>query len=1786
MDRRARMNREKKAKQKAAMAKVAQQQAHQKAIEDKHNAKKAELEKNAGKHVGLVESDSEDDDDESSSSEEEAVEETAAEEEGEAEAEEGDEQGGVKLPAIDKKLEAKKALLAFQKLANPGKKKTAKQLAKEEAERKKQRLKKEREEREKLDPKDAAYQAFSMIDADGSGRVTVRELARYISGQLIDTFDCRFPVADTGMTFANDKDGNIIVKDMESGSPADVHPDMDPGLRVLLLNGQSFGQTKNGRNIKDLKKFLKTITEGADIVFTFKEPAFVCGEYSCYIELQVEGSDEIHTLQMEDRAYPDASEFIELVNKQLQEVEELKFIYCYFLADEERVVLRSTDELKKFRFMGETGPNSNASCHSIMGFGVSDTALTDEAVGLPKSMDLKMGLSIEDTKTIAQELMDLYDKNDNNLFEFDEFCDLYNVYLLSDEHEDKLRKYARHKFRTPEQIEAERYARRYKRMMDKRNRKLLESRAKNKMIEAQQKEKRRHMYYRDEDGNFRKHTAQMLDQIEASEHHKEMEKNSWMGIFKTTKKPQKKKPDGSTRKLVGMTAAKLLRKAGLRKEPELAAIDASKGRNKAIDVVQARLQKEERDPQKVLRRKQMEYRKKKALKKIQRERDAAREAERMEKAEDEKIRHQMAENGMEELMGGEKVTGADVAHPAWLGFIPLRRREKMDPASRSPVHFNMRAMRPDKEPPPHIIHDYVHKLVHGPERFRAHDKDETGKRYHQLKEELAAAEDSLHKAEASGDHRAIELETKAVEELNQATHEAHDQHKRALPPKLPERPVIDESSDERLDNFGAGAQVHKRRVWASLDKPGKLKPGKLIKIRVKDADPEVPTELKLCRVVEATDDSVTAVLTFLDKSDLEGTGGVGSLEDSDIEITAPLSDVVGELDQNVWIKQNWDWMADWDLKPAWMEEERLTVSEVAAKAYRKRRDEIPAPGADPDDPEKVEKIRILEEIQGITETIDSWTWGEKMWEFVSKPKPEWMVDAKSIANNAKAEQELERHNRGLREKSSAAVAEASQKKKKKLPPKRLSAYQKEEEKKEGALEHAEMIRRKRQAWTVYPSAPIGAGKTKQEYPHFSEQYDTGEIVHPSCYGYVVAGGSDHPRFIHPAFKGYELRRAPMSDVPLKRQELFFRMRKGDKMDACPVCLSAKIGCPYCWEFPADWDPVDFEYKGPKVPLYGAEEPEFKLHTNKVTENSLKMLRHMKTDHVELFIRTIPAGLVFRTIVEPDCTIGYLHFLHRSNTPFGNQPHQVLVIPTMKGMYFMDNELKPETDLALGVFTTDDKLHKYGLKRDESRVVLLHYHYYDQRNMVRPLQHFIEHNTYMGQQPEMEIFHKLESSSKMDELISKDFLQKELLQLFELQYEKDRIRDHQDVEVQRKELWEKAHADAETKKWLELKEHRAKVNEAYFKKKAEMGLKRKSGATEDEDVQEAGGFILAVMSHEEGITKQMRGYVVEKCNLLKGGQARGITHEDFIVEKDELEAKLLEFQNMCKEFDETGHGYFTVEHFQDICNNMYGKEKKDKRWTLEAEWDPEMDAEQMAQVMQLADPDGSGEVYYEPFVQAMGMSVSDLKADMKKNMVKALQQQQRAKESALKLKPEVLASPQVASNATTSQKLHYHLRVPGLSNVQRQLQHVLAMETQLYDMTHAVDEVQVTTLNPKAIKKMEDMIAEVKGDLKHMQGTSMSRKNETIEDILDMHRLEDKVWKIQNTIQKAYATKAAAIKKALEPKPEEYVPTPEEIQKKKDEEEAERQRKEAEPEPISMGSLDDGPVRYLGQEDDG
>ena len=68
-----------------------------------------------------------------------------------------------------------------------------------------------------------------------------------------------------------------------------------------------------------------------------------------------------------------------------------------------------------------------------------------------------------------------------------------------------------------------------------------------------------------------------------------------------------------------------------------------------------------------------------------------------------------------------------------------------------------------------------------------------------------------------------------------------------------------------------------------------LKPGELIKIRIKDPDPEVPNILKhACHRGGVDFSTVTAVVTYLDKSNLQATGGVGELGETGSFNSTPL----------------------------------------------------------------------------------------------------------------------------------------------------------------------------------------------------------------------------------------------------------------------------------------------------------------------------------------------------------------------------------------------------------------------------------------------------------------------------------------------------------------------------------------------------------------------------------------------------------------------------------------------------------------------------------------------------------------------------------------------------------------------------------------------------------------------------------------------------------------------------------------------------------------------------------
>ena len=71
----------------------------------------------------------------------------------------------------------------------------------------------------------AAYTAFGVLDIDGSGRISLRELQRYLAGDAEYFYNCVFTQADIGIEFECNRPGEVHVKKIESLSPAEYNPE-------------------------------------------------------------------------------------------------------------------------------------------------------------------------------------------------------------------------------------------------------------------------------------------------------------------------------------------------------------------------------------------------------------------------------------------------------------------------------------------------------------------------------------------------------------------------------------------------------------------------------------------------------------------------------------------------------------------------------------------------------------------------------------------------------------------------------------------------------------------------------------------------------------------------------------------------------------------------------------------------------------------------------------------------------------------------------------------------------------------------------------------------------------------------------------------------------------------------------------------------------------------------------------------------------------------------------------------------------------------------------------------------------------------------------------------------------------------------------------------------------------------------------------------------------------------------------------------------------------------------
>ena len=86
----------------------------------------------------------------------------------------------------------------------------------------------------------AAYTAFGVLDIDGSGRISLRELQRYLAGDAEYFYECKFSMADIGVEFECNRPGEVHVKKIEQLSPAEYDPNCSAGLKLLTFNDKTF----------------------------------------------------------------------------------------------------------------------------------------------------------------------------------------------------------------------------------------------------------------------------------------------------------------------------------------------------------------------------------------------------------------------------------------------------------------------------------------------------------------------------------------------------------------------------------------------------------------------------------------------------------------------------------------------------------------------------------------------------------------------------------------------------------------------------------------------------------------------------------------------------------------------------------------------------------------------------------------------------------------------------------------------------------------------------------------------------------------------------------------------------------------------------------------------------------------------------------------------------------------------------------------------------------------------------------------------------------------------------------------------------------------------------------------------------------------------------------------------------------------------------------------------------------------------------------------------------------
>ena len=162
-------------------------------------------------------------------------------------------------------------------------------------------------------------------------------------------------------------------------------------------------------------------------------------------------------------------------------------------------------------------------------------------------------------------------------------------------------------------------------------------------------------------------------------------------------------------------------------------------------------------------------------------------------------------------------------------------------------------------------------------------------------------------------------------------------------------------------------------------------------------------------------------------------------------------------------------------------------------------------------------------------------------------------------------------------------------------------------------------------------------------------------------------------------------------------------------EACHVCLGGRLGCPFCFEFPAAYLPSEFAYApddDEKDDLPTRSLPT--LHTDLTTRQAIIHHRRRRARLGDVLIKSMPCGEIVRLTLETTDTVDHVHHLFRSNSPFGVEETAVMFLPTASGLLAFDVDARSTSDDGSKLAREANvPVFKYGLNRRGAKAVLFH-----------------------------------------------------------------------------------------------------------------------------------------------------------------------------------------------------------------------------------------------------------------------------------------------------------------------------------------------------------------------------------------------------------------------------------------------------------------------------------------------